>query len=99
MTYKPKMCIRDSASVIAFFIMHTAISALISVNYAGGEMCIRDRYELTYSVNMNKDADETKFIDELRCRNGNLNIVTLCGGNAVSYTHLDVYKRQQNNSL
>ena len=32
-------------------------------------------YELTYSVNMNKDADEKKFIDELRCRNGNLNIV------------------------
>ena len=26
------------ASVIAFFIMHTAISALISVNYAGGDM-------------------------------------------------------------
>ena len=32
-------------------------------------------YELTYSVNMNKDVDEKKFIDELRCRNGNLNIV------------------------
>ena len=26
------------ASVIAFFIMHTAISALISVNYAGGDI-------------------------------------------------------------
>ena len=24
---------------------------------------------------MNKDVDEKKFIDELRCRNGNLNIV------------------------
>ncbi|MBQ3583941.1 MAG: DUF4956 domain-containing protein [Lachnospiraceae bacterium] len=34
-------------------------------------------YELTYLVTMKKDADEKKFIDELRCRNGNLNI-SLC---------------------
>lgn len=32
-------------------------------------------YELTYSVNMNKKANEKNFIDELRCRNGNLNII------------------------
>lgn len=32
-------------------------------------------YELTYSINMNKNADEKRFIDEIRCRNGNLNIV------------------------
>lgn len=31
-------------------------------------------YELTYTVVMKKDADEKKFIDEIRCRNGNLNI-------------------------
>ena len=34
-------------------------------------------YELTYVVVFKKDADEKKFIDEIRCRNGNLNI-TLC---------------------
>lgn len=32
-------------------------------------------YELTYSVNINKDVNEKNFIDELRCRNGNLNII------------------------
>lgn len=32
-------------------------------------------YELTYVLQMKKDADEKKFIDELRCRNGNLNII------------------------
>lgn len=31
-------------------------------------------YELSYSVTMQKDADSKAFIDELRCRNGNLNI-------------------------
>lgn len=34
-------------------------------------------YEVTYSINMKKDANEKQFIDSLRCRNGNLNIV-LC---------------------
>lgn len=32
-------------------------------------------YELTYSVQMKKDANEKKFMDELRCRNGNLRII------------------------
>lgn len=32
-------------------------------------------YEITYSVNMSKDIKEKEFIDEIRCRNGNLNIV------------------------
>lgn len=32
-------------------------------------------YELTYSVNMNEGTSEKEFIDELRCRNGNLNII------------------------
>lgn len=31
-------------------------------------------YELTYHVTMKKDADEKAFIDDLRCRNGNLTI-------------------------
>ena len=31
-------------------------------------------YELTYAVQMKPDADEKKFLDELRCRNGNLEI-------------------------
>lgn len=34
-------------------------------------------YELTYQLTFKKDADEKKFIDELRCRNGNLCIM-LC---------------------
>ncbi|MGN1084711.1 MAG: DUF4956 domain-containing protein [Lachnospiraceae bacterium] len=34
-------------------------------------------FELTYQVQMKPDADEKKFIDEIRCRNGNLNII-LC---------------------
>lgn len=31
-------------------------------------------FELTYHVGMKKESDEKSFIDELRCRNGNLNI-------------------------
>lgn len=34
-------------------------------------------YELTYSINMKPDVNEKQFIDSIRCRNGNLNIV-LC---------------------
>ena len=34
-------------------------------------------YEITYGIVMKKDLGEKAFIDELRCRNGNLNIV--CG--------------------
>lgn len=34
-------------------------------------------YELTYLVLLKADIDEKKFIDALRCRNGNLNII-LC---------------------
>ena len=32
-------------------------------------------FELTYNIAVKKDADENEFIDELRCRNGNLNIL------------------------
>lgn len=32
-------------------------------------------YELTYSVQLNRNINEKDFIDELRCRNGNLNII------------------------
>jgi len=32
-------------------------------------------YELVYRIDMKKGADEKAFIDELRCRNGNLNII------------------------
>ena len=34
-------------------------------------------YELTYRVFMSKDQNEKEFIDEIRCRNGNLNVM-LC---------------------
>ena len=39
-------------------------------------------YELTYQLIFKKDADEKKFIDELRCRNGNLSIL-LCRAEVV----------------
>jgi hypothetical protein len=32
-------------------------------------------FELNYSLHLNEGADQKKLIDELRCRNGNLNIV------------------------
>lgn len=32
-------------------------------------------FELTYQVQMKAGADEKKFIDEIRCRNGNLKII------------------------
>lgn len=32
-------------------------------------------FELTYKVTMKKDVDEKQFIDSIRCRNGNLNII------------------------
>lgn len=34
-------------------------------------------YELTYKIEMKKDVNEKQFIDSIRCRNGNLNII-LC---------------------
>jgi len=34
-------------------------------------------YELTYSITMKEEANEKEFLDSIRCRNGNLNIV-LC---------------------
>lgn len=34
-------------------------------------------YELTYSIIMKEGADEKQFMDSIRCRNGNLNII-LC---------------------
>ena len=32
-------------------------------------------YELAYFVNMKSDADEKKFLDEIRTRNGNLSVI------------------------
>ncbi|MCD8180784.1 MAG: DUF4956 domain-containing protein [Firmicutes bacterium] len=40
-------------------------------------------YELTYSVNMHKNVNEKNFIDDLRCRNGNLNIVLSLASNEI----------------
>ena len=34
-------------------------------------------YELTYSIMMKENVDEKQFMDSIRCRNGNLNII-LC---------------------
>ena len=32
-------------------------------------------FELCYIINLKEDANKKEFIDEMRCRNGNLNIV------------------------
>lgn len=32
-------------------------------------------YELVYIVNMKQNVREKEFLDEIRCRNGNLNII------------------------
>jgi len=32
-------------------------------------------FEITYRLNMKKDIDEKEFIDDLRCKNGNLKII------------------------
>lgn len=37
-------------------------------------------FELTYKINLKEDTNQKKFLDDLRCRNGNLNIsLTLSG--------------------
>lgn len=37
-------------------------------------------YEINYSIHIKNDVNQKKFIDALRCRNGNLNIsLTSCG--------------------
>ena len=36
-------------------------------------------FELNYNVIMLHDEDEQEFINELRCRNGNLNIILAVG--------------------
>ena len=39
-------------------------------------------FELTYTITLNPDANQKSFMDELRCRNGNLNItLTLANTN------------------
>ena len=43
-------------------------------------------FELSYIIHMKPDSNQKKFIDELRCRNGNLNItLTLSGFEEKSY--------------
>jgi len=37
-------------------------------------------YELNYTIELKKDADEKKFLDDIRIRNGNLNIIMAKGG-------------------
>lgn len=36
-------------------------------------------FELTYTINLKSEQEEKQFIDDIRCRNGNLKIV--CGLN------------------
>lgn len=38
-------------------------------------------YELVYLVKMKKDINEKQFIDDIRCRNGNLNIILSMAAN------------------
>ncbi|TYQ15438.1 UNVERIFIED_CONTAM: uncharacterized protein DUF4956 [Acetivibrio alkalicellulosi] len=53
------------------FLMHTTKYELKKVRTTD----LGTLFELVYVVSMKKDANEKEFIDELRCRNGNLNIV------------------------
>ena len=40
-------------------------------------------FEVCYEVSMNKDENEQEFLNELRCRNGNLNIILSLAPQAV----------------
>ena len=40
-------------------------------------------FELVYSIGMKSDLDEQEFINELRCRNGNLNIILSVSPNTI----------------
>ncbi len=40
-------------------------------------------FELVYSISMKNDLDEQEFINELRCRNGNLNIILSVSPNTI----------------
>jgi hypothetical protein len=42
-------------------------------------------FELIYVVNMRFEANEKDFIDELRCRNGNLSIILIMNADKVDY--------------
>uniref|UniRef100_UPI003593DF5F DUF4956 domain-containing protein n=1 Tax=Herbivorax sp. ANBcel31 TaxID=3069754 RepID=UPI003593DF5F len=42
-------------------------------------------FELAYVVTMKEDANEKEFLDELRCRNGNLNIVLSMNAEKADY--------------
>ena len=43
-------------------------------------------YELTYGIAMKDGIDEKSFIDELRCRNGNMNIALVLDASAAAVT-------------
>ena len=62
-------------------------SAIAHVLYGGNKMCIRDRPEL---MNLFKEVADIKTADQLNLPTPEV---------AVSYTHLDVYKRQNMMSL
>lgn len=42
-------------------------------------------YELVYQVTTRDDRKEKDFIDELRCRNGNLNITLIMNAQPAAY--------------
>ena len=71
-------------------------------------MCIRDREtidtfntgesrgrEVSHSLNYQKLGKDLATVDELAVLDGGKCILQLRGVRPVSYTHLDVYKRQQ----
>lgn len=53
------------------FLKYTQSNQLIKVKTTD----LGSLYELEYMVRMNSSLKDKDFIDELRCRNGNLNIV------------------------
>ena len=65
------------------FILFEEVLNEFATSYAIERVRTRDfgaLFELYYRVNLKPDADQKKFLDELRCRNGNLNInLTMAG--------------------
>ncbi len=79
---KPKTTAKQLKITIPENLDYEGVFDEVLDNYTSDYSLIRVRttdlgslYELTYSLNMLKNANEKAFIDEIRCRNGNLNIV------------------------
>lgn len=80
------ICVKNTAKQLRILIPedmnYTGAFDDLFEKYTGGATLERVKttnmgtlFELTYQVQMRPDADEKKFMDEIRCRNGNLKII------------------------